>query len=158
MNPIIAWFARNGVAANILMVTMLACGILALFSIKREVMPSSESYMISVSVAYLGAAPEEVEEAVCMRIEESIQGLDGVKHVRSTAVEGQGAVTIELMLGADSRKVLDEVKARPLLVYCRSGNRSTVAAKLLIDAGFNDVINLRHGIVEWEREGLPIVD
>jgi rhodanese-related sulfurtransferase len=46
---------------------------------------------------------------------------------------------------------------RPVLVYCRSGNRSTVAAKVLVDAGFEQVINLRKGIKEWNREGLPTV-
>jgi rhodanese-related sulfurtransferase len=54
---------------------------------------------------------------------------------------------------------MTELAARsdePVLVYCRTGNRSTVAAKLLIDAGFGQVINLRRGIVEWQREGLPL--
>lgn len=46
---------------------------------------------------------------------------------------------------------------RPVFVYCRTGNRSTVAAKMLVDAGFTNVVNLRRGIVEWQREGLPTV-
>lgn len=45
----------------------------------------------------------------------------------------------------------------PVLIYCRSGNRSTVAAKLLVDAGFDRIYNLRHGVKEWQREGLPLV-
>ncbi len=48
-------------------------------------------------------------------------------------------------------------KQDPVLVYCASGNRSTVAAKLLVDAGFVQVANLRRGIAEWDREGLPTV-
>ena len=48
-------------------------------------------------------------------------------------------------------------KDQPVFVYCRTGNRSTVAAKILIDAGFERVINLRRGIVEWQRAGLPVV-
>ena len=52
---------------------------------------------------------------------------------------------------------LDAAKDRPLLVYCRSGNRSTVAARVLVDAGFNQVVNLRKGLNEWNREGLPTV-
>jgi rhodanese-related sulfurtransferase len=48
-------------------------------------------------------------------------------------------------------------KQEPVLIYCASGNRSTVAAKLLIDAGFEQVINLRRGIAEWNRAGLPVV-
>ena len=49
-----------------------------------------------------------------------------------------------------------EHKDEPVFVYCRSGNRSTVASKILIDNGFTNVINLRHGILEWQEEGLPI--
>ena len=62
--------------------------------------------LITVSVEYLGAAPEEVEEGVNGRIEEAIQGLDGVKRVTSNASEGMGTVSVELLLGADSRKVI----------------------------------------------------
>lgn len=55
---------------------------------------------------------------------------------------------------------LDELAAhrdRPVLVYCATGNRSTVAGKMLVDAGFTNVINVRRGIAEWAREGLPVV-
>ncbi len=53
-----------------------------------------------------------------------------------------------------------ELKGRekdPLFVYCRSGNRSTVAGKFLVDAGFEQVVNLRRGLVDWARAGLPVV-
>lgn len=46
-------------------------------------------------------------------------------------------------------------KNDPVFVYCRTGNRSTVAAKILVDNGFTNVLNLRRGIVEWSRAGLP---
>ncbi|HVR36616.1 MAG TPA: efflux RND transporter permease subunit, partial [Methylomirabilota bacterium] len=67
---------------------------------------------ISVSVLHPGAAPEEVEEGVCVRIEEAIQGLDGIKRIRSTAREGSGTVIVELLPGTDPRSALDDVKAR----------------------------------------------
>ena len=66
---------------------------------------------INVEVPYLGAAPEEIEEAVNVRIEEAIQGIDGIKQIQSTASEGMGTVMIELDLGADARRVVDEVKS-----------------------------------------------
>jgi rhodanese-related sulfurtransferase len=69
----------------------------------------------------------------------------------------EGAVLIPVQALAQRLGELDEVKERPVFVYCRSGNRSTVAARMLVDAGFDEVINLRRGIVEWEREGLPVV-
>lgn len=110
MNGAIAWFARNSVAANLMMVFILGAGAMTLLSIPEEVFPEFDLDMISVSVMYLGAAPEEVEEGVCVRIEEAVQGIDGIKRITSTAAEGMGTVLIELEIGADGRKVLDNVK------------------------------------------------
>ncbi|HPF71087.1 MAG TPA: efflux RND transporter permease subunit, partial [Candidatus Krumholzibacteria bacterium] len=67
--------------------------------------------MITVTVPYLGATPGEVEEAVCVRIEEAVQGVDGIKKITSSSAEGIGAVTIELDRGTDKRKALDDVKS-----------------------------------------------
>jgi multidrug efflux pump subunit AcrB len=122
----IEWFARNRVAANLIMIVALAGGAIAIFglpvggsgskaqasAITQEVFPEFSLDLITVSVLYLGAAPAEVEEGVCIRIEEAVQGLDGIKQVNSSSSEGIGVVTIELRLDADARKVLDEVKAR----------------------------------------------
>ncbi|MCP5521623.1 MAG: efflux RND transporter permease subunit [Verrucomicrobiales bacterium] len=108
----IAWFARNGVAANLLLVVIAVGGLLGLSSIRKEIFPEFSSDMITVSVIYRGASPEEVEEAVCVRVEEAIQGLEGIKRIRSTANEGAGVVTVELLPGADNRRVLDDVKSR----------------------------------------------
>ena len=66
MSGMIAWFARNGVAANLLMVLIVAWGVLALTGIPIEVFPSMETQSITVNVPYLGAAPEEVEQGVCL--------------------------------------------------------------------------------------------
>lgn len=108
----VAWFARNGVAANLLLLVIIVGGLLAVGGIRKEIFPEFSSDMITVSVTYRGASPEEVEEAVCVRVEEAIQGLEGIKRIRSTANEGAGTVTVELLPGADNRKALDDVKAR----------------------------------------------
>ena len=111
MKGIIEWMARNSVAANLLMVFIGVSGFLAITTVTEEVFPEIELDRISITVPYLGAAPEEVEEAVAVRIEEAIQGLDGIKEVQSTSSEGSASVIIELELGADPRKVVDEVKS-----------------------------------------------
>ena len=111
MKGMINWFAHNSVAANLLMLMIIAGGILATFSVREEVFPEIELDMINIEVPYLGAAPEEVEEAVNVRIEEQIQGIDGIKEIQSTAAEGMGVVMVELQLGADTRRVVDEVKS-----------------------------------------------
>ena len=112
MKGMISWFAKNSVAANLLMVLIIVSGAISIISINSEVFPNIDLEMISIEVPYLGAAPEEVEEAVCVRVEEAIQGVDGIKEITSTASEGMGMVLVELELGADARKVIDDVKTR----------------------------------------------
>ena len=112
MKGAIKWFAENSVAANLLMILVLVAGAVSLMGTKQEVFPEMSLDLITVRVPYLGAAPEEVEEAVCVRIEEAIQGIDGIRQITSTADENIGSVVIKLELGADTSRVLDEVKAR----------------------------------------------
>ena len=108
----IDWFARNSVAANLLMAFIAVSGVIGLLNIRGEDFPLVSLDMLTVEVPYLGAAPEEVEEGVCIRIEEAIQGIDGIKQITSTAAENMGTVLIEVELGADVRRVLDDVKNR----------------------------------------------
>ncbi|MDH3284582.1 MAG: efflux RND transporter permease subunit, partial [Acidobacteriota bacterium] len=109
----IAWFAKNHVAANVLMTVIVGTGLVTLFvGIRQEVFPEFSLDRIVVTVPYPGAAPAEVENGVTIRVEEAIQGLDGVKRITSTSSEGVGAVVAELFTGADAREVLDDIKAR----------------------------------------------
>ena len=112
MNRIIAWFVDNSVAANLFMCVLVVGGLLALPAIHLEEFPSVDTKVIQVTVEYLGAAPEEVSEGVCVRIEEAIEGAEGIDTIRSTAVEGVCAVIIELVESADSSDALDEIKNR----------------------------------------------
>ena len=112
MKALIAWFANNGVVANLLMLIIILLGVMAIFTVNQEIFPEFEAEMISVSVPYRGAAPEEVEEGVSVRLEESIQGLEGVKRITSTSSEGSASLMVEVETGYDLREVLDDVKAR----------------------------------------------
>ena len=109
---IIAWFAANHVAANLLMLFIIVAGLISAMTIRKETQPEFELNMISVRVAYLGAAPLEVEEGVVIKVEEAVQDVSGIKRIRSTAREGVGQVTIEVELDADFNEVLSEVKTR----------------------------------------------
>ena len=106
----IAWFARNPVAANLMMIFIIMSGLIATQAVKEEIFPEIELDRVSINVPYLGAAPEEVESGVILRIEEAIQGVDGIKQIQSTASEGSASVMVELELGADARRVVDEIK------------------------------------------------
>ncbi|CAG0966344.1 Multidrug resistance protein MexB [Myxococcaceae bacterium] len=112
MNSMIAWFARNGVAANLLLLAIVVAGLFTIGNIKQEIFPEVDTGLVSVAVEYPGASPEEIEESIVVRIEEQLQGVDGVKRIRSTAAEGAGVVVVELMDDADVARVLDDVKNR----------------------------------------------
>lgn len=109
----IAWFARNPVAANLLMIVIVATG---LFSVARllplEVFPSFERDEVSISVAYRGASPEEMENSVAIRIEEAIYDLEAIDQLRSSSSEGNVTVSAKLKSGVDKRDVLDDIKRR----------------------------------------------
>ena len=112
MNRAIAWFAENHVAANLLMALLVATGLLTIPSLRQEMIPEISLDIVQVDVAYPGASPAEVEEAICIRVEEELQGLPGIKRMRSTASEGMGSVTIELLAGEDVGRRLADVRAR----------------------------------------------
>ncbi|NQU50034.1 MAG: efflux RND transporter permease subunit, partial [Planctomycetes bacterium] len=107
----IAWFIQNPVASNVLMAVVLVVGFATMQGLRQEVVPKTEIDAVQVSVAYPGASPQEVEEAICMRIEEAVQGLSGVDRVQSRASENFGAVTIDYLESVDRNVFLDDVKA-----------------------------------------------
>jgi multidrug efflux pump subunit AcrB len=109
---LIAWFARNNVAANLLMFVLIIGGLISAFTINKEIFPSFSFNLINISVAYPGAAPQEIEEGINIKIEEAIQDINGIKKVTSIASEGVGNVSIEVEDGFDVQQVLDEAKLR----------------------------------------------
>ena len=101
----VAWMAGNSVAANLLMILFLVGGLILGNNITQEVFPEIELDTISVSVVYQGASPEEIERSIIQAIEESIQGIENVKDVTSTASENNANVVVELVDGADVDRV-----------------------------------------------------
>ncbi len=108
----IAYMARNGVAANLLMFFILLAGFFALTTLVQEVFPEVSLDRVNISVAYPGATPDEVEESIILKIEEQIEGVEGLKQTRSTAAEGRGTVVAEVELGEDLNRFLDDIKAQ----------------------------------------------
>ncbi|MFH1614749.1 MAG: efflux RND transporter permease subunit [Planctomycetota bacterium] len=110
-NGILGWFAGNPVAANLLMIIVLAAGLISLATNNLEIFPEIDTKIITITMEYRGASPEEVEEGVCVKIEEAIAGIEGIKKLSSLASEGGGVVTAELEDYADTQEVLDDIKA-----------------------------------------------
>ncbi|MFU2508012.1 efflux RND transporter permease subunit [Pseudoalteromonas sp. ASV78] len=109
----IAWFTKNHVAANLLLISIVFVGLFSLTTqIPLEVFPSFETDRISVSVSLRGSTPEDVEQGVTIRIEESVQDLEGIKQISSRSSEGSASVSIEVESGYDPRELLADIKSR----------------------------------------------
>ena len=106
----IGYFVRHPTAANLLMLVFILLGLLGYTSLTREVFPEFASEFINVKVIYKGASAEEVEETICQRIEDEIEGTEGVAKVTSTARENVGMVTIEVADGYDVGSVLRDIE------------------------------------------------
>lgn len=110
MKKLIAWTIDNTPAMNTLMIAIMAVGGFLLYSLNREMFPNFELEMVVVSVPYPGAAPAEVEEGICQKIEEAVSSIEGVKKINSVAREGMGSVIVELQSGiGDVQKPLNEI-------------------------------------------------
>ena len=109
---IIAWFARNHVAANLLMISIMVVGFISALTIRKEFFPQVALDSIYIGIPYLGAAPQEVEEGVCVKVEEAIQDIEGIKKIRSYSSEGFGTTIVEIETDYDVGQKLDEIKNR----------------------------------------------
>jgi multidrug efflux pump subunit AcrB len=109
----ISWFCKNGVAANLLMISIIGLGLISFHGrVPLEVFPDFALDSVTVRVPFRGATPGEVEEGVIIRIEEAIQDLEGIKKITSTAKENIGTVSVEVERGYDDRELLDDIKTR----------------------------------------------
>ena len=109
---IIYWFARNSVAANLLMFFIIVMGVASYFTIQRQMFPNIEINYITVEANYPGASPQEIEESIFIKVEEAVKDITEIKRTVSRAFRGGGAVTLEIDTKAELTDVLDKVKLR----------------------------------------------
>ncbi len=107
---LIAWFARNHVAANLLMLIIILTGVFAAMTVRTQIMPDLQADRINIEVPFPGASPGEVESGVVSRIEEAVRDIEGIDEMRSYSREGKGTVRLDLEMGYDIQVVLDDVK------------------------------------------------
>jgi multidrug efflux pump subunit AcrB len=108
---ILAWFARNHVAANLLMVAVVAVGVVAAMRIKQEVYPTFAIDTVYVTMQYRGASPEEVERAIIFPIEAELRGMELVRRTVAIARDGNATLTVEVNQGFDRNRALQEITA-----------------------------------------------
>ena len=110
MRQVIAWWAKNPVAANLLMAGILLGGFLGFKSVEREAFPIFKDNSVSIEVVWPGAAPQEVEEQILFRIEEALKDIDNVRRVYSTAQEGFAYMEVHTWANIDIEEFLNDVK------------------------------------------------
>lgn len=112
MRPIIAWFVRNRVAAELLMIAMAVGGLIAAPAIPVKLFPDIDYLIVTVDVAYPGAAPDEVEQGVCVPVEEAIEGVVGIQKISTYAREGHCRTVVEVENDADGNVVATNIRNR----------------------------------------------
>ncbi len=112
MKSIVRWAVSNSPAVNTFVVATLIVGLFSALTMRREVFPEFELEILLVTVPYPGASPEEVEEGICMKIEEAVRAIPGIKKMTSVARESSGFMVLELEANVkDVQKILSEVRS-----------------------------------------------
>lgn len=107
-----AWFAANPVAANLLMLLIMCGGLLGIINIDKEVTPRFSPHQIVVNTQYPGAGTLEVEQSVCMPIEEAIYDVPGVKHLHGEIRGDDCKIDVEIMPDYPREQVMANVQSR----------------------------------------------
>lgn len=110
MRRVIEFFVKYGIMSNIVIAMTIIVGSFALFKTKKAFFPERESRNITISVAYLGASPEEMEDGVTQRVEEAIRNIDGIEEINSTSSENSASIFVEVLENFDRDEVFTEVK------------------------------------------------
>jgi len=97
----ISYFIRYPVAVNVVIVAFIIFGIVGALSLKSSFFPLVESKIININVTYPGAAPQEIEEGVVIKIEDNLKGIEGIDRVTSVSRENGGNITVEILKGYD---------------------------------------------------------
>ncbi len=106
----IAWMVSHPVTANLIMLVLLIGGAIGMSNIKQEIFPEFDLDVVSITVAYPGATPEEVEKGIVVVIEEKIKDIEGIDEIRSQASENTAAISVDLSIGANDIKVYQDIK------------------------------------------------
>ncbi|MFT7083417.1 MAG: multidrug efflux pump subunit AcrB, partial [Nonlabens sp.] len=142
MRKIIAYFINHHVAVNVVIAAFVIFGVLGAISLKSSYFPLVDSKTITINVIYQGAAPQEIEEGVVLKIEDNLKGIEGIDRVTSVSRENSGTITIEITKGYNIDFMLLEVKnavdrvssfpigMEPLVVAKREESRPTISFAL----------------------------
>ena len=178
MRKLISYFIKYEVAVNVLIIAFIIFGVVGMLQLKSSFFPLQEAEIININVAYPGAAPEEIEEGVVLKIEDNLKGLIGVERVTSTSRENGGSITVEIESDRDIDAMLAEVKnavdrvpnfpvgMEPLVVakqerirqtidFAVSGDNITLASLKQIGRQIENDLRAMEGVSQISISGYP---
>lgn len=138
MRSVISYFIKYPVAVNVTMFAIIIFGAVGMYSMKSSFFPLSESKMITISAAYPGASPAEMEEGIVLKIEDNLEGIEGVDRITSISKENSATITVEIeksfgidVLLAEVKNAVDRVPSfpsgmEPLIVSKKDNHRQTI--------------------------------
>ena len=109
---LIGWFTKNPVAANLLMLFIIVAGAISASTISTDMFPRTDRNIVQVTAVYPGAAPVEVEKGVILPIESALQGLSGVKEMRSKASRDLASIELDIEPSQDINEVMARIEDR----------------------------------------------
>ena len=110
MRKLITYFIRYEVAVNVIILAFVVLGIAGAKQLKSSFFPRQDPEIVNINMAYPGAAPQEIEEGIVLKIEDNLKGLIGIDRVTSVSRENGGSITVEIETGRDIDVLLAEVK------------------------------------------------
>ena len=177
MRRVIAFFIRYPIWTHVLLFSVIGFGLISLTDLRYSFFPQITPSIITIQVAYPGASPDEVAEGVVLKIEENLDGLQGVDRVTSVSRENFATVTVEITRDAELDKVLNDVKnaidrinsfpvdvEKPVIFEQKFRMRSLSVVLYgstdlynlkYIAEGFRDELMAMEGISQVSYEGLP---
>ncbi|PSJ18777.1 efflux RND transporter permease subunit [Nitrosomonas supralitoralis] len=145
---LIVRFARNPIAANFLMLIIIAGGVLGLTISKRYTIPPAPQNQLKIEIAYPGASPAEVEQALCIPIEAAIHDLEGIRHINSVADQAECDVIVEFDPGIEAARFQANVQARIDRITVFPKGAEKLKIQELSAADMNAVTIMVHGEVD----------
>ena len=142
MRSLIAFFIKNTIYANAIIIITAIAGLLGLSMMPKSFFPELTPNKIYVSVSYPGASPEEIEEGITTRIEESLNGIEGIKEITSASSENLSNVTIEIYEGFDIDEVLQNIKNSVDAIYSFPQGAEKPTVKKQTSRGMGGMANM----------------
>ena len=151
---LLGWFVSNPIAANLLMVVLVIGGLYSIPGLDKQFFPTPVIDRISISMPFPGASPREVEEQICVRVEEAIHDLDGIKEIRSTASDGLGQVVVEALPDFPTQRLTNEIKTRVDAITTFPNDAERPVVTELVYRHLLGIVQLAGELDEWELKEL----